>query len=144
MTTTSTATDYGTVLTTNLNRLVRQLEEAVEDGTWAVSEAASLHTWVRAELVPWATTMIHHLDPAARAAQPYFAELAALDVQLLWDFAGRSAAELAHQLEVVADKLVRRHLHRPAELTRWSAANSATRQVQTCQHRRHGNKHNPE
>ena len=106
MTTTSTPTDYGTVLTTNLNRLVRQLEEAVEDGTWAVSEAASLHTWVRAELVPWATTMIHHLDPATRAAlSPYFAELAALDVQLLGT-AGRSAAELAHQLEVVADKLV--------------------------------------
>jgi hypothetical protein len=106
MTTTSAATDYGTVLTTNLSRLVRQLEEAVEDGTWAVAEAALLHIWVRAELVPWATATINHLDPATRVAlSPYFAELAALDVQLLGT-AGRTAAELARQLEVVADKLV--------------------------------------
>ena len=105
MTTTSTATDYGTVLTTNLNRLVRQLEEAVEDGTWAVSEAASLHTWVRAELVPWATTMIHHLDPATRAAlspaSPSWPRLTSSFLGL------QGAAPLNSPTnEVVADKLV--------------------------------------
>ena len=106
MATSTSTTGYGAALPTNLSRLVRQLEEAVEDGTWAVSEAASLHSWVRAELVPWATATVHRLDPETRRTLgPYFTELAALDVQLL-GAAGRSAAELARQLEVVADKLL--------------------------------------
>lgn len=106
MNATTTPPDYGTVLTTTLSRLVHQLEEAVDDGTWAVSEAAALHGWVRAELVPWASSVASTLDPRTRRElQPLFAELAALDAQLLGT-AGSAAAAMARQLEVVADRLV--------------------------------------
>lgn len=37
-----------------LGALVRNVEDAVTDGAWGASEAASLHLWLRAELMPWA------------------------------------------------------------------------------------------
>lgn len=37
-----------------LSALIRNVEDAVADGTWGASEAGSLHLWLRAELMPWA------------------------------------------------------------------------------------------
>jgi hypothetical protein len=53
-----------------LERLTGEVAGALEDGTWAVPEAARLHAWVKSELVPLSVSMeaaIPKVDVAARA-----------------------------------------------------------------------------
>ena len=54
-----------------LERLSGDVAAALEDGTWAVPEAARLHAWVKSELAPLSESMesaVPVADVAARAA----------------------------------------------------------------------------
>ena len=98
--------DYVDVLDATLHRLVTQVREAVDDGTWAVSESAQLHAWLRAELLPWAAASVRTLDMRTRDTMgPVFAELAALDVELL-GCAGIAAAQMAERLQSTGTRLL--------------------------------------
>ena len=97
---TKSRSEYAAGLSETAFRLTRDVHHAVAAGR--------LHSWVRAELVPWARSAVRDLDARQRSAiNPYLVQLDNLDAQMLGT-AGASAAELAYQLRVVADRLVAR------------------------------------
>lgn len=111
---TKSRSEYAAGLSETAFRLTRDVHHAVADGGWAAAEAGRLHSWVRAELVPWARSAVRDLDARQRGAiNPYLVQLDNLDAQMLGT-AGASAAELAYQLRVVADRLVARVSSAPA------------------------------
>lgn len=105
---TTIRTDYGSVLSETAFRLAREVGDAAKDGGWAATEAARLHAWVQADVVPWAKEATRDLDPRERASiNPYIVAIAELDAQMLGT-AGSSAAELADRLKSVVEQLVTR------------------------------------
>ncbi|MFA7267191.1 MAG: hypothetical protein WC054_12850 [Candidatus Nanopelagicales bacterium] len=105
---TKTGSKYAAGLSETASRLTRDVHHAVADGGWAAAEAGRLHTWVRAELVPWARSAVRDLEPRQRSViNPYLVQLENLDAQMLGT-AGASAADLAYQLRITADRLVAR------------------------------------
>lgn len=51
-----------------LERLCSELLDAVDDGDWGVREASRLHTWMRAELLPWFEQRESEADDLSTAA----------------------------------------------------------------------------
>ncbi len=102
-----TPDSYAAIIDSAMRRLVQHVQEAVDDGTWAVAEAAQLHAWVRAELLPWAAELMRTADPTTRETlAPVFTQLAQLDAELLGT-CGRPAAALAHKLQDSGTQLLR-------------------------------------
>lgn len=101
------AIDFATAIQRTLDRLVDEVVEAVDDGTWGAAEGARLHAWIRAELLPWAADMLRQASPGTRAvAGPALSRLAGLDAQLLGTY-GASASHAASNLHTAATTLIR-------------------------------------
>lgn len=97
---------YASQLETTLVRLVSDVTEAAGDGEYAVRESATLHTWVRAELLPWAASCLSSMDENHQErVRTAIAELAARDAELL-GAAGAAASAAACQIEATALELL--------------------------------------
>jgi len=99
-------TKYGEQLKSTLNRLVESLQTAVDEGGFGAAEYAQLHTWIRAELLPWAADASARMNSLQRRkASTMFAELAELDTAVLGTV-GQRAADLAQLVRRCGDGLV--------------------------------------
>lgn len=103
MSQTDTSALYADEAVATIHRLVRNLRQAVEDGTWGASETASLSMWCRAEFMPWARGQVGQL-PEPESAGHLLRDLAALDAHLLGT-AGHAAVDAAEKLETAARRL---------------------------------------
>lgn len=84
-------------------RLVEDVELAVAQGAWGSSEASRLHSWLRADMMPWALAqMRRHRDPGRIGS--LLRDLLAHDAQLV-TAVGEDLVRVAEQLEVRAIRL---------------------------------------
>lgn len=99
-------TRYSEQVKSTLHRLVAALQDAVDEGGFGAAECAQLHTWIRAELLPWAADASNRMNSAQRRhAGPLFVELAELDAAVLGTV-GERAAALAQRVLRCGDGLV--------------------------------------
>lgn len=106
MTATAERIEYSEQVRSTLHRLVTSLQEAVEEGGFGAAECAQLHTWIRAELLPWAADASMRMDAyQRRRAGAFFVELAELDAAVLGTV-GQRAAALAERMKACGDGLV--------------------------------------
>lgn len=100
--------DYSLHLRATLGRLCRELVEAVEEGEGGLCELGRLHTWLRADFVPWTARRLRALDRSTRdTLADALTEVGRLDGRLVTT-AGREAARTADQLRRVGTDLVSR------------------------------------
>lgn len=94
-----------------LERLTGDVVAALEDGTWAVPEAARLHAWVKSELVPLSESMeasAPGADVAARAAIASDRGLLLGLNSLLSGSRGQEAGQWAREIHTTGHALIGR------------------------------------
>lgn len=99
-------TQYSLHLRATLGRLCRELVESVEEGGPGRSEIVRLHTWLRADFVPWTSRRLDRMNAATRSAlSDTMTQVGNLDATLVTT-AGTEAAELADRLRRLGTDLV--------------------------------------
>lgn len=94
---------YAPTMGMTLDRLIREVTDAVDDGDGAVAEVARLYTWLHAEFLPWTLSIERdypQADPVAVAAvRANRAQLADLAAELR-GVHGMEGALLSHDVQV--------------------------------------------
>ncbi len=94
-----------------LDRLTGDVAAALEDGTWAVPEAARLHAWVKSELVPLSEAMetaVPSVHVATRAALASDRGLLLGLNSLLSGSRGQEAGQWAREIHTTGMALIER------------------------------------
>lgn len=97
---------YAQVVSQTAIRLTFKVREATNDGSLGSTEITQLHTWVTADLIPWAKSSADYVDDLTRSqVDALISELQELDAELSASIGSR-AADIADRLRNTGSALV--------------------------------------